>query len=394
MCHHRIFASGLARSGLSRQRAQPQTIGALAVETVASGLDHPWGSRSCRTRMLVTERLVSCASERARLSAGGRLPAVFARGSAGSSMSHGPRFRRNATIYFCYADQADNGGRTIMAARETFEDGSPRRLMCCDLPPKGPLHPGTWGSASSDAGQHIVPHHLRPFHATLHAHKSRQPYRQCRAVRTWVRAARNRSSEKRAYCRYLELGSPHAQGGRSSRRAADCGCTNMAPAVGEINIPDPARIPLAVISYGSNTVGKIGVERRGRNEAAVHYWIRRSAVRNGFYTGICSRIGGQSICLALKIGCWCAVSSRIARARGSLARRTSGAHPRCPADRRSLVAPPRQHRGRILRGTPANRDPLNNGNTRLGRAVLVFAADIQRGSSGAQDLADGFAGTS
>jgi len=110
----------------------PSEAGKLTVETIARGLDHPWALAFLPDgRMLVTERP-------------GRLRIVARDGSISPPVSGVPQvrasgqgglhdvvldrdFASNRTIYLCYAEPAEGGGRTAMA-RARFSDGAAARL--------------------------------------------------------------------------------------------------------------------------------------------------------------------------------------------------------------------------------------------------------------------------
>jgi aldose sugar dehydrogenase len=110
----------------------PSEAGNLKVETIARGLDHPWALAFLPDgRMLVTERP-------------GRLRIVARDGSISPPVSGVPQvrasgqgglhdvvldrdFASNRTIYLCYAEPAEGGGRTALA-RARFTDGEAARL--------------------------------------------------------------------------------------------------------------------------------------------------------------------------------------------------------------------------------------------------------------------------
>jgi glucose/arabinose dehydrogenase len=112
--------------------AQKRTvIGNLAVETVASGLDHPWGLTFLPDgQMLVTERpgRLRLVTREGRLSGAiAGLPRVFASGQGGLLDVAADRgFAHNGTIYFCYADPIEGGGRTSLARAKLSVEGAPR----------------------------------------------------------------------------------------------------------------------------------------------------------------------------------------------------------------------------------------------------------------------------
>jgi glucose/arabinose dehydrogenase len=118
-----VIAGTAAALALSAAAAGAQTFkssaGNLAVETVASGLANPWSLAFLPDgRMLVTER-----PGRLRIVGGGKLspplsgvPKVFASSQGGLHdvvLDRG--FAQNQTIYFCFAEPHDGGGRTSMA---------------------------------------------------------------------------------------------------------------------------------------------------------------------------------------------------------------------------------------------------------------------------------------
>src|SRR6478735_1741398 len=102
------------------QQRFPSSAGELVVETVASGLEHPWGLAFLPDgRMLVTERpgrlrLVSAAGEISRPIAG--VPSVMARGQGGLlDVALDPQFAQNRQIYLSFAEPRANGNGTSVA---------------------------------------------------------------------------------------------------------------------------------------------------------------------------------------------------------------------------------------------------------------------------------------
>jgi glucose/arabinose dehydrogenase len=113
--------------------AQPNAVtsGSLRVETFARGLDHPWGLAFLPDgRLLVTERpgRMRLIDKDGRLSAAlAGVPPVFARGQGGLlDVALDRDFARNATIYFCFAEPAEGGGRTSMARARLVAEAQPR----------------------------------------------------------------------------------------------------------------------------------------------------------------------------------------------------------------------------------------------------------------------------
>ena len=101
--------------------------GALRVETVAQGLEHPWALAILPDgRMLVTERpgRLRLVERDGRLSpplAG--VPAVYATGQGGLlDVALDPQFASNQTIYLSYAEAASNGTAGTAVARARLRD--------------------------------------------------------------------------------------------------------------------------------------------------------------------------------------------------------------------------------------------------------------------------------
>ena len=106
------------------------SAGPLEVQTIASGLAHPWALAFLPDgRMLVTER-----SGRIRIvTAEGQLspplkgvPEVFATGQGGLlDIVTDKSYAQNKTVYFCFAERTSGGGRTAVA-RAKLNDGGGR----------------------------------------------------------------------------------------------------------------------------------------------------------------------------------------------------------------------------------------------------------------------------
>src|SRR5688572_4311284 len=111
---------------LPAEAQTPRAVGKLTVETVATGLRNPWALAFLPDgRMLVTERpgQLRIVSREGRLSppvAG--VPPVFASGQGGLlDVVLDRDFGRNRTIYLCFAEPAEGGGRTSMARAQLAE---------------------------------------------------------------------------------------------------------------------------------------------------------------------------------------------------------------------------------------------------------------------------------
>ena len=96
------------------------SAGPLRVDTVASGLAHPWGLQFLPDgRMLVTERpgRMRIVSREGKLSSAIRgVPEVFAKGQGGLlDVALDRNFAQNRTIYFSFAQPYQGGGRTALA---------------------------------------------------------------------------------------------------------------------------------------------------------------------------------------------------------------------------------------------------------------------------------------
>lgn len=116
-----ILASCVAASGPAvAQQRFPSSAGDLSVETVTSGLDHPWGLAFLPDgRMLVTERpgrlrLVGADGKASAPIAGA--PNVSARGQGGLlDVALDPDFARNRMIYLSFAEPRAGGNGTSVA---------------------------------------------------------------------------------------------------------------------------------------------------------------------------------------------------------------------------------------------------------------------------------------
>ncbi len=115
----------------------PSSAGNLAVDTVAGGLVNPWSLAFLPDgRMLVTERpgrmrIVMRGGELSPPLAG--VPGVYAQSQAGlMDVILARDYARSRTIFFCYVEPYEGGGR-IAVARARLEDGRPPRLVGAEV---------------------------------------------------------------------------------------------------------------------------------------------------------------------------------------------------------------------------------------------------------------------
>src|SRR5712691_6129066 len=128
-----VCAAGLVAAACAPSDAQVfhSSAGDLVVETVAKGLDHPWGLAFLPDgRMLVTERpgrmhIVAKDGNVSPALAG--VPKVAASGQGGLLdvvLDRG--YAENHTIFICYAEPANGGARTALARARLVDEGTPR----------------------------------------------------------------------------------------------------------------------------------------------------------------------------------------------------------------------------------------------------------------------------
>ncbi|KIZ35284.1 MULTISPECIES: PQQ-dependent sugar dehydrogenase [Rhodopseudomonas] len=122
----------IANARTGEDTAFDSSAGPLSVKTFARGLVHPWALAFLPGgRVLVTERpgRMRVVSAQGRLSPPLQgVPQVWASGQGGLlDVITDNAFAQNSTIYFCFAERADGGGRTAVA-RATFVDGDTPRL--------------------------------------------------------------------------------------------------------------------------------------------------------------------------------------------------------------------------------------------------------------------------
>ena len=131
----RLAAAGLAALVSTSAFAQSQTFrsasGNLNVETIATGLANPWALAFLPDgRMLVTERAgrLRIVTRDGKLSPPVEgLPPMFARGQGGLlDVILDRNYAQNRTIYFCFADPFDGGGRTSLARAKLADGAAPK----------------------------------------------------------------------------------------------------------------------------------------------------------------------------------------------------------------------------------------------------------------------------
>ncbi|MCO5091156.1 PQQ-dependent sugar dehydrogenase [Bosea sp. (in: a-proteobacteria)] len=124
-----VLALAGAALPAAAQKRFPSSAGALAVETVASGLTHPWGLAFLPDgRMLVSERpgrlrIVGADGALSRPIAG--VPAVVARGQGGLlGLALDPAFAQNRLVYFSFSEPRQGGNGTSVARGRLDEEGT------------------------------------------------------------------------------------------------------------------------------------------------------------------------------------------------------------------------------------------------------------------------------
>ena len=121
-------ASGLATAA---DPTFPSSAGSVSVQTVATGLVHPWSLAFLPDgRMLVTERpgRIRIVSRTGQMSAAlGNVPSVYAQNQAGlMDVLLARDFDSTHTIFVCYAEPADGGGRIAVLRARLIEGETPR----------------------------------------------------------------------------------------------------------------------------------------------------------------------------------------------------------------------------------------------------------------------------
>jgi aldose sugar dehydrogenase len=126
-----LAASTLAAAdAVAASRTFNSSSGPIQAETVAAGLQNPWGLAFLPDgRMLVTERpgrlrIVTPDGKLSPPIAG--LPKVFARGQGGlHDVIVDREFSQNRKIYFCFADPFRSGARTALASARLADEATP-----------------------------------------------------------------------------------------------------------------------------------------------------------------------------------------------------------------------------------------------------------------------------
>jgi aldose sugar dehydrogenase len=138
--------AALAADASGATQTFPSSAGPIQVETVADGLQHPWGLAFLPDgRMLVTERpgRMRVVTPDGKVSAPvAGMPKVFARGQGGLlDVAVDRGFSRNRIIYFCYAEPSDSGARTTLARARLADEPYVENLRVI-FRQEGPLSTG------------------------------------------------------------------------------------------------------------------------------------------------------------------------------------------------------------------------------------------------------------
>jgi glucose/arabinose dehydrogenase len=125
-----VVALLFAPAAASAQAIQT-SAGELRVDTIAKGLSRPWGLQFLPDgRMIVTERPgnIRIVSKDGALSPPLEgAPKVLARGQGGMlDIALDRNFRTNATLYFCFTDPYEGGGRTALARAKLDAGDKPK----------------------------------------------------------------------------------------------------------------------------------------------------------------------------------------------------------------------------------------------------------------------------
>jgi glucose/arabinose dehydrogenase len=296
-----VVAVSLAAAGLAGPafaQGGRTVIDGLAVETCATGLVHPWGLAFLPDgRMLVTERpgrmrLVDRTGQVSQPLSG--VPAVFARGQGGLlDVALDRDFASNSTIYFCFAEPAEGGGRTSLA-RAKLTDAPGLENVKVIFRQQGPLSSGNhWGcrvTPTADGNLFLT----TGEHFTHREQAQRLDNHLGKIIR--IRTDGTVPPDNPFVGRPGALPEIWSYGHRNVQGAA------LQPGTGiywevehgamggdEINIPQAGKnYGWPVISYGVNYDGSkigVGTHKEGM-EQPLHYWVPSIAPSGmAFYTG-------------------------------------------------------------------------------------------------------------
>jgi len=121
----------VATTATAAPQTYPSSAGNLMVETIATGLSHPWALAFLPDgRLVVTERagrirIVGKDGKHSPPLAG--VPQVAARGQGGlHDVVLDRDYGQNNTIYFCFAEPASGGARTALARAKLIDGATPR----------------------------------------------------------------------------------------------------------------------------------------------------------------------------------------------------------------------------------------------------------------------------
>jgi aldose sugar dehydrogenase len=125
------LAALLSTSALAQSQVFRAPSGNLNVETIATGLANPWALAFLPDgRLLVTERAgrMRIVTRDGKLSPRIEgLPPIAVRGQGGLlDVVLDRNYAQNKTIYFCFADPVDGGGRTSLASAKLADGEAPK----------------------------------------------------------------------------------------------------------------------------------------------------------------------------------------------------------------------------------------------------------------------------
>src|SRR6188474_285931 len=126
-----LAAGSIAAPQVAAAQSAPQiflsSAGNLSVETVASGLSNPWSLAFLPdNRMLATEKpgRLRIVTRDGKLSppVAGVPPVMNVRQGGLHDVILDRGYAQNRTIYWCFAEQADSGGRTALARGKLVDE--------------------------------------------------------------------------------------------------------------------------------------------------------------------------------------------------------------------------------------------------------------------------------